>query len=53
VLLLSPSDQQTGELAANVFGYYGALGRSIGPHKRTELQLHLFNGGRVRSRTRR
>src|SRR5262249_57017058 len=47
VLLLSPSDRQSGELAAKVFGYYGALGQPIGSCKRTELQLHLVNGGRV------
>jgi hypothetical protein len=47
VLLLSPSDRQSGELAAKVFGYYGALGQPIGSRKRTELQLHLVNGGRV------
>jgi hypothetical protein len=38
VLLLSPSDRQSGGLAAKVFGYHGALGRPIGSRKRTELQ---------------
>ena len=47
MVLLSPSDRQSGELAAKVFGYYGALGQPIGSRKRTELQLHLVNGGRV------
>jgi hypothetical protein len=47
VLLLSPSDRHSGELAAKVFGYYGALGQPISSRKRTELQLHLVNGGRV------
>ena len=47
MLLLSPSDRQSGELAAQVFGYYGALGQPIGSRKRTERQLHLVNGGRV------
>ena len=47
MLLLSPSDRQSGGLAAKVFGYYGALGQPIGSRKRTELQLHLVNGGRV------
>ena len=47
MLLLSPSDRQPAELAAKVFGYYGALGQPIGSRKRTELQLHLVNGGRV------
>jgi hypothetical protein len=47
VLLLIPSDRQSGGLAAKVFGYSGALGQPIGSRKRTELQLHLVNGGRV------
>ena len=47
MLLLSPSDRQSGELAAKVFGNYGAIGQPIGSRKRTELQLHLVNGGRV------
>ena len=47
MLLLSPSDRQSGGLAAKVFGSYGALGQPIGSRKRTELQLHLVNGGRV------
>jgi len=47
VLLLSPSDRQSGERAAKVFGYYGALDQPIGSRKRTDLQLHLVNGARV------
>ena len=47
MLLLSPSDRQSGELAGKVFGYYGALGQPIGSRKRMVLQLHLVNGGRV------
>ena len=47
MLLLSPSDRQSGELAAKVFGYCGALGQPIASRKRPELQLHLVNGGRV------
>ena len=47
MLLLSPSDWQSGELAAKVFGDYGALGQPIGSCTRTELPLHLVNGGRV------
>ena len=43
--LLNPSGRQSGELAAKVFGSYGALGQPIGSRKRTEL--HLVNGGRV------
>jgi hypothetical protein len=47
VLLLSPSERQSGELAMKVFGYYDALGRPVPARKRTELQLHLVNGSRV------
>lgn len=49
VLLLSPSERQSGELAARVFALYDALGaaRAAAPRKRTELQLHLYNGSRV------
>jgi hypothetical protein len=47
VLLLGPSDRQSGALAAKVLGYYGALGQPVGSRKRTEQQLHLVNGGRV------
>jgi hypothetical protein len=45
VLLLSPSDRQSGELAAKVFGYYGALGQPISSRKRTELVVD--EAGRV------
>lgn len=47
VLLLSPSERQSGELANRVFGYYDAIGRPIPARKRTELQLHLTNGSRI------
>jgi hypothetical protein len=47
VLLHSPSDRQSGELAAQVFGYSGVHGQPIGSRKRTELQQHLVNGDRV------
>jgi hypothetical protein len=47
VLLLSPSERQSGELAAKVFGYYDALAAPVPARKRTELQLHLTNGSRV------
>jgi hypothetical protein len=47
VLLLSPSERQSGELMAKVFGYYDALGQPVGSCNRTELQLHLVNGSRV------
>lgn len=47
VLVLSPSERQSGELAAKVFEYYDALGRPVPARKRTELQLHLTNGSRV------
>ena len=47
MLLLSPSDRQSGQPAAKVFGYYDALGQPGGSCKRTALQLHLVNGSRV------
>lgn len=47
VLLLSPSERQSGELAAKLFAYYDAAGRPVPTRKRTELQLHLTNGSRV------
>jgi hypothetical protein len=45
--LLSPSERQSGELAAKVFRLYDAAGQPVAARKRTELQLHLVNGGRV------
>ncbi len=47
VLLLSPSERQSGELAQKVFGYYDALGAPVPTRKRTELQLHLTSGSRI------
>jgi hypothetical protein len=47
VLLLSPSERQSGELAAKVFSAYDALGCPVPARKRTELQLHLTNGSRI------
>ena len=47
VLLLSPSERQSGELATKVFGYYDALQQPVAARKRTELQLHLINGSRI------
>jgi hypothetical protein len=46
-VLCSPSDRPPGELAAKVFGYYGALSQPIGSRKRTELQPHSVNRSRV------
>lgn len=46
-LLIAPSERQSGELAAKVFGCYDGLGRPVPARKRTELQLHLTNGSRV------
>src|SRR6266511_3620863 len=40
VLLLSPSERQSGELAAKVFRLYDAVGQPVPARKRTELQLH-------------
>lgn len=47
VLLLSPSERQSGELAVKVFDFYDALGQPVPSRKRTELQLHLTNGSRI------
>lgn len=47
VLLLSPSERQSGELAVKVFDFYDALGQPVEARKRTELQLHLVNGSRI------
>jgi Terminase large subunit, T4likevirus-type, N-terminal len=47
VLLLSPSERQSGELATKVFTFYDALGQPVPARKRTELQLHLGNGSRI------
>ncbi len=47
VLLLSPSERQSGELQAKVFEHYDALGGPVPARKRTELQLHLVNRSRI------
>jgi hypothetical protein len=47
ILLLSPSERQSGELAAKVFSFYDAAGQPVPARKRTELQLHLVNGSRI------
>lgn len=47
VLLLSPSERQSGELQAKVFDLYDGLGKPVPSRKRTELQLHLVNRSRI------
>ena len=47
ILLLSPSERQSGELAGKVFAFYDAIGAPVAARKRTELQLHLVNGSRI------
>src|SRR5262245_6042814 len=47
VLLLSPSERQSGELAQKVFNFYEALGKPIASTKWSALQLHLDNGSRI------
>jgi hypothetical protein len=47
VLLLSPSERQSGELARTVFRLHDALPEPPRARKRTELQLHLANGSRI------
>jgi hypothetical protein len=47
VLLLSPSQRQSGELFRKVLDLYGALGRPVPAVRETALQLELANGSRV------
>jgi hypothetical protein len=47
VLVLSPSERQSGEFAQRAFGLYDALGQPVPSTKRTELQLRLANGSRI------
>lgn len=47
VLVLSPSERQSGEFAAKVWRYYEALGRPVAPLKWTDLRLDLANGSRL------
>jgi hypothetical protein len=48
VLIVSPTERQSGELALKAFALYDALGFLAPPaRKRTELQLHLANGSRL------
>lgn len=47
VLLLSPSERQSGELALKVFELFDAAGRPVKVTKWTALQLHLANGSRI------
>jgi hypothetical protein len=49
VLLLSPSQRQSGELFRKVLDLYGALGRPVPAIRETALQLELANGSRVLS----
>jgi hypothetical protein len=49
VLLLSPSQRQSGELFRKVLDLYGALGRPVPAVRETALQLELANGSRVLS----
>lgn len=47
VLLLSPSQRQSGELFKKVTDQYGALGRPVPVRSETATQLQLANGSRV------
>jgi hypothetical protein len=49
VLLLSPSDRQSGELFRKVVDLYDALGRPLPAESRTARRLELANGSRVLS----
>jgi hypothetical protein len=47
VLILSPSERQSGEIFRTAGLFYDALRRPVATLKRTELQLHLGNGSRL------
>src|SRR5262249_5097813 len=47
VLLLSPSQRQSGELFRKLTGLYEALGRPVRTLARSALRLELANGSRV------
>jgi hypothetical protein len=49
VLLLSPSDRQSGELFRKVVDLYDAVGRPVPTRSRTMRRLELANGSRVLS----
>jgi Terminase large subunit, T4likevirus-type, N-terminal len=47
ILLLSPSERQSGELFRKVVGQFDALGRPVPAVRETALQLELATGSRV------
>jgi hypothetical protein len=47
VLLVSPSQRQSGEIFRKVLDAYNALGRPLPPRYQTQLRLELANGSRV------
>jgi hypothetical protein len=47
VLLLSPSQRQSGELFRKVTGFYADLGQIVPPEQETALSLTLQNGSRI------
>jgi hypothetical protein len=47
VLLLSPSQRQSGEIFRKVLDAYNALGRPVPARNQTQLRLELANGARV------
>ena len=47
VLLLSPSQRQSGELYRKVADLFGALGRPMGVTAESALRLELCNGSRI------
>jgi hypothetical protein len=49
VLLLSPSQRQSGELFRKVLNLYAALGHPVPAVRETALQLELANGSRILS----
>jgi Terminase large subunit, T4likevirus-type, N-terminal len=47
VLLLSPTQRQSGELFRKCLDFYRAAGRPVPPHSETALTLTLENGSRI------
>jgi hypothetical protein len=47
VLVLSPSQRQSGELFRKVLDLFGAFGRPVGVAAQSALRMELVNGSRV------
>ena len=49
MLLLSPSQRQSGELFAKVVNFYRAAGEPVEATKLSALHMHLANGSRIQA----